>query len=473
VVETLAVPAAAQFEVSWDMIAQRTVQVCPDPAHGGWPVAASSCQIRWSCGTASGTVTSELNGLLTASPISCTLPEELPASCPLQLDVQVLDAKQAVLAQTAVENNFSNLIQATVSEYVPQLDEQSTYQPVLQLAYNSAAGYQWESAESNAGTSANLDCSNVGRSLCDLTSISYNSQAGTLAYSWRASGQVVPPIGSQTVTSQQLYLPQAISIGSSPQAALQTSDCGYLQRTLIACGSGSDANNLFLDADDVPAYLRPVTLGQAGTLEPATEVSRGCVTVTGITDLALAPNGSAGAVSTSNQVLQIVPLAAAGVSDAEAPQPFTVGGTGTRVGLLSIPVAVAATPDSHFAVLEAGNRRLQVFDCFGNPAPYFSGSPVLQLSNDPSTHYLDVEVDAYGYFYVLYTQGDISQVSSYRVDLYDPSGQKVSTTQNVNAARIAVDLWRNLYTLDYTLLEGPQGASIPSIRVWSPLSITL
>ncbi len=45
----------------------------------------------------------------------------------------------------------------------------------------------------------------------------------------------------------------------------------------------------------------------------------------------------------------------------------------------------------------------------------------------------------------------------------------VSTTTNINAAKLAVDFWRNVYTLNYEVLplSGP-GRTEPTVSLWVP-----
>jgi hypothetical protein len=241
---------------------------------------------------------------------------------------------------------------------------------------------------------------------------------------------------------------------------------------VIASGNGA-SDNLFYDTRTVPYALRNIVLGDASSFQFPSGKSRGYLTLSTVDDLIIHPSGYAIAVSASANMLQIVQLSELPVEDANAPGPNAVGGAGVREGLLLMPVAAAITPDGYIAVLEAGNKRLQVFDVFGNPYDYFQASPFLVLRSDSGIHYLDVDIDTDGNMYVLSYQGSGSQASQYQLDIYDSSGKLVSTTLGMNAARIQLDAWRNIYTLDYSLISGSNGDSSPAIRVWSPFNNTL
>jgi hypothetical protein len=149
------------------------------------------------------------------------------------------------------------------------------------------------------------------------------------------------------------------------------------------------------------------------------------------------------------------------------------GGRGTRIGLLDTPIAVAVDRASDaILVLEAGStRRVQAFDCFGSQALIFDGkkSATMDLRGTGSTavEYLDMAVEATGYIYVLSFQGTGVAPADYRVDIYSPKGEWLSQTGGVAAARLAVDRWRNLFTLNYEVLPGPRGPE-PSISEWIP-----
>ena len=69
--------------------------------------------------------------------------------------------------------------------------------------------------------------------------------------------------------------------------------------------------------------------------------------------------------------------------------------------------------------------------------------------------------------------------SSGTVNIYNPDGSFLVRTpdpklhpggnmQYVSAARIAVDIWRNLFTLNYSTFKGPGGRTEPSVSQWMP-----
>jgi hypothetical protein len=92
----------------------------------------------------------------------------------------------------------------------------------------------------------------------------------------------------------------------------------------------------------------------------------------------------------------------------------------------------------------------------------------------PDIHYLDIGVETKGFIYVLSYEGTGSAQSDYHLDIYSPDGSWLSRTPEkdgdpgVNGARLIVDQWRNLYTLNYESILGPNNRTEPSVSTWIP-----
>ena len=72
-----------------------------------------------------------------------------------------------------------------------------------------------------------------------------------------------------------------------------------------------------------------------------------------------------------------------------------------------------------------------------------------------------------GYLYVLSYEGAGDAPNYYRLDIYDPKGVKLARTCGVSAARLTVDQWRAVYTLNFELLIGPNQRPEPSVSLWA------
>jgi hypothetical protein len=97
--------------------------------------------------------------------------------------------------------------------------------------------------------------------------------------------------------------------------------------------------------------------------------------------------------------------------------------------------------------------------------------PATMPLHDPpgqAVTYLSMSTELKGYIYVLSYVGDGSSASDYRLDIYLPNGPWLARTTGLNAAKIVVDMWRNLYTLNYESFAGPGGRTEPSVSTWIP-----
>lgn len=85
-----------------------------------------------------------------------------------------------------------------------------------------------------------------------------------------------------------------------------------------------------------------------------------------------------------------------------------------------------------------------------------------------NVRYLDLAVENKGYVYVLMEVGNSTPV--FMLDIYNPDGSVLLTEpqQGVNAARLTVDQWRTLFTLNYDLFLGPNQRTEPGISTWIP-----
>jgi len=103
--------------------------------------------------------------------------------------------------------------------------------------------------------------------------------------------------------------------------------------------------------------------------------------------------------------------------------------------------------------------------------------PLQAQSPSTTVTYLDIATESLGYIYVLYYTGDGSSVDNYCLDLYSPIGAFLSHTPNterypdargINAAKIIVDRWRNIYGMNFDILLGPNGRTEPTVSVYIP-----
>jgi hypothetical protein len=266
--------------------------------------------------------------------------------------------------------------------------------------------------------------------------------------------------------------------GANAQNGYASSQCGLQAGgTLSYSLLGDDASNFYLDPDSL--FIRPINLAGAPAFDnPTAGRSVGRLNFDS-TKLLLHPAGHAVSINNAAHKIESLRLPPMLLDDATAAQRFlarTHAGPGTRPGLITAPSAAAISADGAILVLEdsLGNNRIQAFDLGGNPIPYFKQQKLpyfLSLDATRGMTYLDLAVEFTGYLYVLSRDTG----NTHRLDIYHP-GQSgtdpICTTTGINAARLTVDLWRSVYTLNYETLHLPGGVipalTEPSISLWVP-----
>ena len=82
----------------------------------------------------------------------------------------------------------------------------------------------------------------------------------------------------------------------------------------------------------------------------------------------------------------------------------------------------------------------------------------------------DIAVEAKGYIYVLAAVTPAGGSAQYQLDIYQPDGTPLLTAPQtgVNAAKLAVDQWRTLFTMNYDRVLGPGARTEPGVSAWIP-----
>ncbi len=94
--------------------------------------------------------------------------------------------------------------------------------------------------------------------------------------------------------------------------------------------------------------------------------------------------------------------------------------------------------------------------------------PLREVSSS-SLQYLDLAVESKGYIYALFQSGDQNN-PTFGMDIYNPDGSVLLTKPQtgINAAKLTVDQWRSMFTLNYQTILGPGGRTEPSVSWWIP-----
>ncbi len=92
----------------------------------------------------------------------------------------------------------------------------------------------------------------------------------------------------------------------------------------------------------------------------------------------------------------------------------------------------------------------------------------LRTQADNAVQYLDIAIEGKGYIYLLYFTGAGTSAAQYMLDIYNPDGTVLldAPLSGIAAAKMAVDQWRTLWTLNYETLLGPGNRTEPTVSGW-------
>ncbi|MBO9202155.1 MULTISPECIES: hypothetical protein [Niastella] len=435
------------------------------------------------------------------------------------------------------EDNTANIVLYLFQQPIP-LTNKSIYAHTAILGYQNNA-YTWipQTTPPNA-TIANTDTSQSGNALSDWTGLAISQRSGMIGLAWKAAGMGITDCS--TGAGGQLYAFQNIDIPGTAMNSVKFPSCGftspselvydvYPPKFLMENGQFVVVNgnpvpdptdvslgNYYVDprkADndqdvDGGYHLRQVTLDASTPFNMSPDQNSFGRFPYYPDSIAMHPSGNVVGVNRKYCKMMITPLAGGtGLADNNIPLAVTFAGqalnynnSNGRPGLLFTPVAVTCSYDGTILVLEQLSSqgfniaRLQAFDLNGNPVNCFQdgsgdASPFLLVPSNVT--YLDVAAvgDNYTtYLYVLFYANDGSHVSDYSMAIYQygqgaPAGNLLVTTPNIPAARLNVDMWHTLYTLNYAMTQdgkgnnagpaggtgtGPAGVTVPSVSEWLP-----
>lgn len=368
-------------------------------------------------------------------------------------------------------------VECTIQEQLVLLTPKTSYIHKRVLQYGGGAYWWLNTAQARAV--ARPTCDNAADALCELSSITVAQRSGQLGYAWRSSSAGLKVCGS-SAASTQVYTVQNISLGPVPGAQLRSltqsgQRCGIIAGAgvvyqMMGPVDGSGANFL-LDGRADGVHVRPLN----NTLDSAFELNQANQSFGTFPSLPTAvvwhPAGYVIGVYAAQHKIAVINVNKPALSDWQARPAVQYGGLGNRAGLIRQPVCIAATLSSVFLVLEAGAGRVQAFDVQGQPYfGYATGTASwFSLKDRGSTvQYLDMGVEAMGYVYVLSRINNGLNASDYNLDIYTPAGDWVCATNGFTAARMTVDLWRNVHTLNWETLRGQDGRTEPTVSEWVP-----
>ncbi len=378
----------------------------------------------------------------------------------------------SLVCQTSQTAGDLSLSFAITENLVP-LTAKTTYnhKEIIALDANGRHAWQRTTAPPAEVTPQGL-CENVNGQLCRLDGITISTVNAAVGYAWQAYNQAVVDCASGA--TGQLHQFANLSVTQDPESGRLFSGCGFSGPVRVVYDLlGKQDWNFYLDptpnlirqirlSGDTPSFDGPTSNQAWGRLQLPSDA------------LLLHPAGKIISINSESDKIEVLALPAAAVPDDQAPTSQVYSGTGIREGRLNGPTLAALAPAGTILILETKNNRIQSFDLSANPKRHFkAGKYFVPLIDPPKSGvtYLDLGVEYSGYLYVLSFTGQPGSFV-FRLDLYTPEGDWLARTTGVNAARLAVNYWRDLFTLNYQVLMPPGGSlpnvTEPSVSHWIP-----
>ncbi len=471
---------ARTFDLTLTIDPDSTMHEFPPEAIGGTYQVA----IAFSTNATPAVTTRQMPATTWSDPLQLSF-SELPAGGQIQLNVYMYSPTgwQAGQGQSAWidakgdgtgPNPSTRTVEVTVTNNAPPLDQFSVYQ-FTEKTVLEGSSRQWLGATSVPPATQPVATVATETGLTRLGGLTISQSTGMLGYSYQ--------------TDASRYTVENLSLLQNPQSAhassggLVVTPALAYQRTGPFDGTGL---NFYLDAtpsdnQGQEAHLRRLELvwTQAGgsqppDLNPDPALSWGRFPFP--MDRLAAFNDYVAGISfdVNHSKVYVLQVPTTGQPPSTAPKAVMFAGPGTRVGLISVPRALTFGMQGQIFVLEQGTRRIQAFDTSGNPLPCFdpTGSGTKQATMPLAkatdhTVWLDVAVEPQGYLYVLSYEGVGASPDDYHLDLYRPDGSFLARTNEFAAAAIAVDIIRDVYSLNYEVLDAAAGPE-PSISLWVP-----
>jgi hypothetical protein len=343
-----------------------------------------------------------------------------------------------------------------IKEILHPLTSQTTYQHDTKIVLDANGNHILQKPSTPPTETAPSGCNNAVGQLCQYGDITVSNTYAGVGYAWRGyKGEM-----------QWQFANVSVGDNGNPQSGYIDS-FGSLAKLSIAYSLLGDNNsNYYIDGNGHARQIRLQLNGATTYDTPTSNRSWGKLRFSQ-DDIILHPEGKLISINAALSKFEVLTLPSKPWSDTDALLSDVRGGEGTRPGLLKSPVACAITAKGELLMLEAANNRISSYDSNGNPVPTFGSGKYSFPLKDSGALYLDMAVEHKGFIYVLSSRQNV-----FRLDVYDPTGIWVFRTTGFNADKIAVSLWRVVYSMNYEVQRLPNGnyppLAEPTISEWIP-----
>jgi hypothetical protein len=458
------------FVTQVDATHNLTVTLSHDPLDtAGFPATATYYSLRAVCDGGSPAESGRIAMQTTTrtAPLSYTF-KNLPSGGKVTVTAAFYSDTDwlAGAGSTGAVDNTQDAVALSIKENLVPLTSTTQYSHKQKLGLDSSGKHIWIAGPRPAV--APLDPSNVSGSLSELQSIAVSETFGNVGYAWKSYSAGVAAFGSGA--AGQLYQFANISFTEDPQSGWMHSGGGFPSPPRLAYSRSSPiSQNFYIDTSTGNSIVRRINMTQVGVAptfdSPRSNQAVGSFNFPSDAFL-IHPTGKLISINAALGKFEVLVPVANPVTDASAPLAQAFAGPGSREGLLNGPACAVVAPGGAILVLEQAGNRIQAFDTGANPAPFFAGQSTMQLKPQTgNVTYLDMAIEFVGYIYVLSID---KSINIYNLDIYTPAGALLTTTSGMNASKLAIDLFRNVFTLNFETIRPVGSLTEPSVSQWIP-----
>jgi hypothetical protein len=365
----------------------------------------------------------------------------------------------------------------TITNVQLPITSATVYHHKQKTSLDAQGNHLWICSAAPAAPTQPTACGPAPGNICNYRTITYSPALGDVGYGWQSYNTSGCSSGAGQL-DLLASLPNTNS-GANAQQQYAALPCALQgSAKLVYDPLGRPGSNYYIDTTNNVNIVRQVTLGPTRFSDPRNNEAWGKFNLPP-DDILLHPSGAIITINTVLSRMESLKLPASSVSDAQAAinlQANLHGGLGSRPGLFSAPTVATITAEGVILIVESGNNRIHAVDASGNPVRHFTSQTepyflALAATAGNDTQYLDIAAEYSGLIYVLSFSNSV-----YRLDIYAPDAtgtSPLSTTLGFNAAKVTVDYWRNVYSLNYEVLSvngaiPPSGVTEPSVSQWIP-----
>ena len=352
----------------------------------------------------------------------------------------------------------------TIAENPIPLSATTVYSQHRKLEYLGGK-YVWNEDPATLQLPA-VETASCGAGLCELTNISVWVPGGMLGYSWMSGGQhFVKNVNAQEADPNPGMKYLNSGIGATTPVAYD--------KTATYTPANMTGDHFYLDpvsiSIDNPAYyLRKLNLDPASGIFKTNE-SWGRFPLQ-LDRLAVHPQGYVIGISANYHKMAVLQLPPQAYDDDTTTNNAVLKlGYGDAEMLVKKPQSLTISQTGAILILQGESSiSIKAFDVSGNPWPFFNNGTASSFPLEESdAKWLDIAIDDTEMIFILSYTGTGMMKNDYRLDVYDKTGSRVFRNTGVSVARMVVDKWRRVYSLNQETMKNSPIVE-PTVSVWMP-----